>query len=105
MEETEALVAGVERCGGGKWAEIKKLCFAAIERRSPVDLKDKWRNLLRVALPSLASKWVFEFPRLRPCSHPGTEGPDIWDPQKRSARRNGTRDHQYAELIKDRTAG
>ena len=50
VEETEALVVGVERCGGGKWADIKKLGFTVIAQRSPVDLKDKWRNLMRVAL-------------------------------------------------------
>ena len=50
VEETEALVVGVERCGGGKWADIKKLGFSVIAQRSPVDLKDKWRNLMRVAL-------------------------------------------------------
>ena len=43
-------MVGVERCGGGKWADIKKLGFAAIAGRSAVDLKDKWRNLMRVAL-------------------------------------------------------
>ncbi len=43
------LIAGVEKCGGGRWADIKKLGYAVIERRSPVDLKDKWRNLIRVA--------------------------------------------------------
>ncbi|KAK9846480.1 hypothetical protein WJX81_004959 [Elliptochloris bilobata] len=57
VEETEALVAGVEVCGNGKWADIKKLGFRAIDGRSAVDLKDKWRNLLRVALmPSTALK-------------------------------------------------
>ena len=40
---------GVALCGGGKWADIKKLNFAAIEHRTAVDLKDKWRNLLRIA--------------------------------------------------------
>lgn len=49
-EETQALIDGVGICGGGKWADIKKLGLKAIERRSAVDLKDKWRNLLRVAL-------------------------------------------------------
>ena len=48
---------GVARCGGGKWADIKKLNFPAIEHRTAVDLKDKWRNLLRVAmLPAHAPK-------------------------------------------------
>ena len=50
LEETKALVEGVARCGNGKWAVIKKLSFSAIEKRSPVDLKDKWRNLTRIAM-------------------------------------------------------
>ena len=50
LEEAEALVEGVARCGGGKWADIKKLGFPAIEHRTAVDLKDKWRNLLRIAM-------------------------------------------------------
>ncbi|BDA41927.1 probable telomere repeat-binding protein 6 at C-terminar half [Coccomyxa sp. Obi] len=61
VEETEALVVGVERCGGGKWADIKKLGFPVIAQRSAVDLKDKWRNLMRVALlPGTAAKTKIE---------------------------------------------
>ena len=45
MEETTALVDGVERFGLGKWAEIKKHTFDEASGRTPVDLKDKWRNL------------------------------------------------------------
>ncbi len=47
-EETVALVWAVEKVGGGKWAEIKKMKYREsdpLERRSAVDLKDKWRNL------------------------------------------------------------
>lgn len=59
LEEAEALVRGVAQCGGGKWADIKKLGFAAIEHRTAVDLKDKWRNLLRIAmLPQQSVKTV-----------------------------------------------
>ena len=47
-EECHALVDGVSRCGGGKWAEIKKLDAGALASRSAVDLKDKWRNLTKV---------------------------------------------------------
>ena len=48
---------GVEQCGGaGRWQEIKRLEYHALTLRSAVDLKDKWRNLLRVAnLPSTHS--------------------------------------------------
>jgi hypothetical protein len=55
-EETEFLVRGVELCGGGKWAEIKKLNFRAIQKRSAVDLKDKWRNLMRVAISTSGAR-------------------------------------------------
>jgi hypothetical protein len=53
LEETLALVEGVRLAGVGKWAEIKRLPVPAVsdmlETRTPVDLKDKWRNLTRVA--------------------------------------------------------
>jgi len=60
-EEAAALVEGVARCGGGKWAEIKKLGFSAIWGRTAVDLKDKWRNLVRIA--SLPKAEPAESPR------------------------------------------
>lgn len=61
LEETLALVEGVNQAGIGKWAEIKRLncpgIAAVLESRSAVDLKDKWRNLTRVArLPKVALK-------------------------------------------------
>ncbi|KAK9792690.1 hypothetical protein WJX73_001665 [Symbiochloris irregularis] len=49
VDEMWALVEGVQRCGGGRWAEIKKLGLRELASRSAVDLKDKWRNLSRVA--------------------------------------------------------
>jgi hypothetical protein len=47
------LVEGVARCGGGKWADIKKLAFSSVGYRTAVDLKDKWRNLLRASRAQL----------------------------------------------------
>jgi len=59
LEEAQALITGVITCGGGKWADIKKLGYREIEHRTAVDLKDKWRNLLRIAtLPSAAAPLV-----------------------------------------------
>jgi hypothetical protein len=46
-------VEGVRLLGPSKWAEIKKLANSGIAdllaARSAVDLKDKWRNLVRPA--------------------------------------------------------
>ncbi len=67
IEETQALVLGVEQCGGGKWADIKKLGYDVISARSAVDLKDKWRNLMRVAmLPHTATRCACSLTRLLP---------------------------------------
>jgi uncharacterized membrane protein YgcG len=53
LVESRALVDGVERCNGCRWTVIKKLGLSELERRTAMDLKDKWRNLLQLAsLPS-----------------------------------------------------
>lgn len=39
LREVMTLVEGVARCGGGKWADIKKLAFSTIGYRTAVDLK------------------------------------------------------------------
>ncbi|CAK9877210.1 unnamed protein product [Sphagnum jensenii] len=53
LHEVMTLVEGVAHCGGGKWADIKKLAFSSIGYRTAVDLKDKWRNLLRASRAQL----------------------------------------------------
>ena len=49
--ETVSLINGVEELGVGKWADIKRApeFEQVFEWRSAVDLKDKWRNLTRLA--------------------------------------------------------
>ncbi|PSR96940.1 Telomere repeat-binding protein [Actinidia chinensis var. chinensis] len=49
LSEVVKLVEGVARYGVGRWSEIKRLAFASYSYRTSVDLKDKWRNLLRAS--------------------------------------------------------
>ncbi|CAI0472336.1 unnamed protein product [Linum tenue] len=48
-EEVRKLVDGVAQLGTGRWTDIKKLHFPSSSHRTPMDLRDKWRNLLRTA--------------------------------------------------------
>ncbi|XP_057428998.1 uncharacterized protein LOC130722323 [Lotus japonicus] len=45
--EEETLRAGVKMFGGGNWKAIRDFYSNIFENRSAVDLKDKWRNMLR----------------------------------------------------------
>ncbi|KAL5565747.1 hypothetical protein UlMin_028911 [Ulmus minor] len=55
-EEVVKLVEGVSKCGVGRWTEIKRLLFSSASHRTSVDLKDKWRNLLRASCNQLQLK-------------------------------------------------
>ncbi|XP_057797125.1 uncharacterized protein LOC131013123 isoform X2 [Salvia miltiorrhiza] len=50
LGEVVKLVEGVSKYGAGRWSEIKRLAFASYSYRTSVDLKDKWRNLLRASM-------------------------------------------------------
>ncbi|KAF3454969.1 hypothetical protein FNV43_RR05417 [Rhamnella rubrinervis] len=54
--EVVKLVEGVSQCGVGRWTEIKRLLFSSSSHRTSVDLKDKWRNLLRASCTQLQIK-------------------------------------------------
>ncbi|XP_062220460.1 uncharacterized protein LOC133919912 isoform X2 [Phragmites australis] len=54
--EVMKLVDGVARYGAGKWSEIRKLAFASYSYRTSVDLKDKWRNLIRASQTQLPTQ-------------------------------------------------
>ncbi|XP_020526470.1 uncharacterized protein LOC18422773 isoform X2 [Amborella trichopoda] len=56
LHEVVKLVEGVQRHGVGKWSDIKRLEFASSVYRTSVDLKDKWRNLLRASYAQLQTK-------------------------------------------------
>ncbi|XP_031381872.1 uncharacterized protein LOC116196340 isoform X1 [Punica granatum] len=47
--EVTKLVDGICEFGVGHWTDIKRLSFAATAYRTPIDLRDKWRNLLRAS--------------------------------------------------------
>ncbi|XP_068662706.1 uncharacterized protein [Aristolochia californica] len=55
LSEVVKLVEGVSRYGAGRWSEIKRLAFASYSYRTSVDLKDKWRNLLRASFSQVHS--------------------------------------------------
>ena len=60
LEEVQALVDGVKRCGKGQWAAIKSLTdeniSGALLLRTNRDLNDKWRNLMRLAFSPVSLK-------------------------------------------------
>lgn len=47
--EVLKLVEGVARYGAGRWSEIRRVAFSSFSYRTSVDLKDKWRNLIRAS--------------------------------------------------------
>ncbi|XP_021655832.2 uncharacterized protein LOC110646639 isoform X1 [Hevea brasiliensis] len=49
LSEVMKLIDGVAQYGTGRWTDIKKLLFSSTAYRTPVDLRDKWRNLLRAS--------------------------------------------------------
>lgn len=47
--EVMKLIDGIAQCGTGRWTDIKNLMFSSSAYRTPIDLRDKWRNLLRAS--------------------------------------------------------
>ncbi|XP_058004203.1 uncharacterized protein LOC110661892 isoform X3 [Hevea brasiliensis] len=54
--EVMKLIEGVSKCGVGKWTHIKKLLFSSSSHRTSVNLKDKWRNLLKASNNEMQKK-------------------------------------------------
>ncbi|KAK4784830.1 hypothetical protein SAY86_019198 [Trapa natans] len=49
LQEVTKLVDGICEFGVGHWTDIKRLSFTTSAYRTPIDLRDKWRNLLRAS--------------------------------------------------------
>ncbi|KAL1209926.1 Telomere-binding protein 1 [Cardamine amara subsp. amara] len=49
VDEVVKLVDGISHFGVGKWTDIKNLFFHSASYRTPVDIRDKWRNLLKAS--------------------------------------------------------
>ena len=65
-EETALLVDAVCVRGTGSWADILEQHRATFHpTRSSVDLKDKWRNLVKV--PALLFPWRLQYHALTSC--------------------------------------
>ncbi|KAK4281499.1 hypothetical protein QN277_012981 [Acacia crassicarpa] len=47
--EVIKLVDGISEYGVGRWTDIKRVLFSSSSYRTPIDLRDKWRNLLRAS--------------------------------------------------------
>ncbi|KAM1801021.1 hypothetical protein FF1_032477 [Malus domestica] len=45
--EVTTLVDSISQYGVGQWTDIKRLLFASSPYCTPLDLRDKWRNILR----------------------------------------------------------
>ena len=69
LEETVALVNGVEACGGGKWADIKKRNYRAIEHRSAVSaMAWCWGCLLQPTAANLVGSSFVQYVGLQKAS-------------------------------------
>ncbi|CAA7056621.1 unnamed protein product [Microthlaspi erraticum] len=55
LSEVTTLVEGVSTHGVGKWSVIKSRSGSRFAHRSAVDIKDKWRNLLKASFAQTAS--------------------------------------------------
>ncbi|CAL9235834.1 unnamed protein product [Arabidopsis halleri] len=49
VDEVMKLVDGISHFGVGKWTDIKNHFFHSAAHRTPVDIRDKWRNLLKAS--------------------------------------------------------
>ncbi|KAK7345546.1 hypothetical protein VNO77_16151 [Canavalia gladiata] len=49
LSEVMKLVEGISEYGVGRWTDIKRVLFSSSSYRTPIDLRDKWRNLLRAS--------------------------------------------------------
>ncbi|KAJ7972381.1 Telomere repeat-binding protein 4 [Quillaja saponaria] len=59
LSEVIKLVDGISEYGVGRWTEIKRVLFSSSAYRTPIDLRDKWRNLLRASYAKVNKKVLY----------------------------------------------
>ncbi|XP_044473358.1 uncharacterized protein LOC123201856 isoform X2 [Mangifera indica] len=60
LSEVMKLIDGIAQYGVGRWTDIKRLLFPSSSHRTPIDLRDKWRNLLRASCVQKKNKGEVE---------------------------------------------
>lgn len=56
VSEVTKLIDGISQYGVGRWTDIQKFLFSSEGYRTPTDVRDKWRNLLRACTAQKFSK-------------------------------------------------
>ncbi|KAG0495194.1 hypothetical protein HPP92_006188 [Vanilla planifolia] len=102
-EEEEALRAGVEKHGAGKWRTIQTdpEFSHLLSNRSNIDLKDKWRNMM-VSAGGQGCREKYRTPKVKalPAPESSVQGPVVQEPisvEKRPTS-DSTKDSQDAKI-------
>ncbi|GAB2281185.1 hypothetical protein Dimus_015789 [Dionaea muscipula] len=53
LPEVVKLVNGISQFGVGKWIAIRRIFFSSSSYSTSLDIRDKWRNLLRASYAQL----------------------------------------------------
>lgn len=81
-----ALKNGCRQFGVGSWSKILAYHWDRFNNRTQVDLKDKWRNLVRNNADEEATQIVIEFQKRKAAMNPGESPQENGSEQKKKKR-------------------
>lgn len=81
-----ALKDGCRQFGVGSWSKILAYHWDRFNNRTQVDLKDKWRNLVRNNADKEAAQIVIEFQKRRAAINPSESPQEHISEQKKKKR-------------------